>query len=273
MEHRSAAVFLRRSMMALADGSSGHRQPGNPTGLLCYNESVLDKQDRRARAKARWVERTLTEFYGPRPYNPDAYEKDLMGALVATLLSQHTSDLNSGRAYASLKSAFPGGWEEVRAASVESIADSIRSGGLAEMKAPRIKGLIQDVFERTGSTNLDRLHAMRTDVERIDFLRSFHGIGPKTAACLLCFNMGRPVIPVDTHVHRVSLRLGLLAAKTTADRAHDDLLQLVSERDAYSFHVHLIEHGRKICHARRPDCDCCPLRTKCDFALSTAASQ
>jgi endonuclease-3 len=226
---------------------------------------VLNDHEGCVREKSRWVEDRLTEFYGPREYDPNAYDSDLLGALIATILSQHTSDLNSGRAYASLKRAFPGGWEQVRAATVGDIADAIRSGGLAEMKAPRIKGLIQDVHDRTGGTDLELLYGMPTDAERLSFLKSFRGVGPKTAACVLCFNMGRPVIPVDTHVHRVSARLGLIGAKTTADRAHDELLGLLSERDAYSFHVHLIEHGRRICHARRPACSECPLRMRCDY--------
>jgi endonuclease III len=241
--------------------------------VLCYNEGVLEEQVRRRRDKARWVEDRLTQFYGPRPYNPDAYDSDLLGALVATLLSQHTSDLNSGRAFASLKRAFPGGWEEVRTAPVNLIADAIRSGGLAEVKAPRIKSLIQDVHQRTGATNLDLLRDMATDAERLSYLKSFHGIGPKTAACVLCFNMGRPVIPVDTHVHRVSMRLGLIGAKTSADRAHDELLNLLPERDAYSFHVHLIEHGRTLCHARRPACPQCPVRGRCDYAIGNTADE
>ena len=264
-----------REVDSSSDWSRGCRQkpPLFVLGRLCYNRFVPDDLDRRRRNKARWVEVRLCEFYGPRPYDPKAYDSDLMGALVATLLSQHTSDLNSGRAYASLKRAFLGGWEEIRLAPVNQIADAIRCGGLAEMKAPRIKRLIQDVYDRTGATDLGLLRELPSDAERLGFLKSFHGIGPKTAACVLCFNMGRPVIPVDTHVHRVSMRLGLIGLKTTADRAHDELLSLLPAKDAYSFHVHLIEHGRAICHSRRPECGRCPVRARCDYAAAQSGKQ
>jgi len=219
--------------------------------------------DRNRARKARWVEEKLTEFYGERPYNADAYDSDLVGALIATLLSQHTSDLNSGRAFASLKSAFPGGWDEVREAPVRRIADAIRQGGLADMKAPRISSLLNEINDRNGTTTLDAIKSMR-DEDAMAYLMSYHGIGPKTAACVLMFNLGRPVIAVDTHVHRVSLRIGLVAPKTSAERTQDELLALVGKRFAYSFHVHLIEHGRALCHARKPECSICPVSKKCD---------
>ena len=220
---------------------------------------------------ARWVEEKLTVRYGSRPHNPKAYDSDLLGALIATILSQHTSDLNSGRAYLSLKAKYPNGWNALRDAPVEEIADAIRSGGLADMKAPRIRQLAREVYERTGDTTLECLREIGSDAERLDYLKSFHGIGPKTAACVLCFNMGRPIIPVDTHVHRVSVRIGLIGPKTSADKAHDELLEIVPGELAYSFHVHMIEHGRSICHARKPQCAVCPVSARCQFYLSTAA--
>ena len=232
----------------------------------CYNSWVQLSADRELRReKSAWVEQCLTRQYGARPYNPAAYDDDLLGALIATLLSQHTSDLNSGRAYLALKKAFPGGWDEARLAPVARIADAIRPGGLADMKAPRIQRLIQEVYERTGATNLDLLREMHNDASALAYLKSFHGIGPKTAACVLCFNLGKPVIPVDTHVHRVAGRIGLIGPKTSADQAHDELLEIVPAQSAYSFHVHLIEHGRKICHARKPHCAVCPLTSRCDY--------
>jgi endonuclease-3 len=224
------------------------------------------------REKALWVEERLTEYYGARPYVAEAYDTDLLGALIATVLSQHTSDLNSGRAYLSLKRKFSGDWNHVRVAPVEEIQDSIHSGGLAQVKAARIKRLLADVYESSGETSLEGLRAMETDSQRLDYLKSFRGIGPKTAACVLCFNLGRPVIPVDTHVHRVSARIGLIGAKTDANRAHDELLGLLPEAAAYSFHVHLIEHGRRICHARRPECRVCPVRERCDYLAMQSVS-
>ena len=162
------------------------------------------------------MEAALTQAYGPRVWRKENYSDDLVGALVATVLSQNTSDLNSGRAYASLKAAFPGGWDDVRTASVSAVADAIRSGGMANMKAPRIQAILQDIHESAGQTSLDQIRTW-DDARIREYLRSFHGVGVKTAACVLMFNMGRPVLPVDTHVHRVSRRLGLIGPKATAD--------------------------------------------------------
>ncbi|HEX5323738.1 MAG TPA: hypothetical protein VFW40_08125 [Capsulimonadaceae bacterium] len=217
------------------------------------------------RAKAQWVETKLEEFYGSRPYDPAIYESDLLGALIATILSQHTSDLNSGRAYAALKAAYPMGWDYVRAAPVEQIADAIRCGGLAAVKAARIKRLLQDICARTGATHLDFLRDLTSDEEIALFLTSFHGVGPKTAACILLFNLGRPAIPVDTHVHRVSRRIGLVGPKADAVKTQNELKLLVAPSQAYSFHVHLIEHGRRICHAQRPSCGRCPVSARCCY--------
>lgn len=214
--------------------------------------------------RARWVENILTDFYGPRPYNPAAYDSDLTGALVATILSQHTSDLNSGRAYQSLRRAFPQGWDSVMNARPEVIADAIRSGGLADIKAVRIRNLLAEIEDRSGGLSLEHLREM-DDQAAMAYLTGFHGVGPKTAACVLMFNLGRGVIPVDTHVHRVALRLGLVPPKATPAATQDLLLARIGPESAYSFHVHLIEHGRAICHAQRPACAQCPLTRCCDY--------
>lgn len=226
----------------------------------------------RLRAKAGRIEETLTEFYGPRVWDRANYSEDVTGALVATILSQNTSDLNSGRAYASLRAAFPGGWEDVRQASVTRVADAIRPGGLADMKAPRIQAILQDLYDRTGETSLEHLTAWENAAIR-DYLRSFPGVGAKTAACVLMFTLGRPVLPVDTHVHRVAQRLGLIGPKVNADQAHDQLQALLDDCQVYSFHVHLIEHGRRICHARRPECGRCPVRAECDWYQAQAMTE
>ena len=241
-----------RGTESSADG--GGRDSGR-TGRNRQNE-LKDKAGR--------VEAALTQVYGPRVWRAENYLSDLLGALVATVLSQNTSDLNSGRAYASLKQAFPGGWDDVRTAAVTAVADAIRAGGLANVKAPRIQAILQDVYERHGRTDLDHLRAW-DDAAIRDYLRSFHGVGAKTAACVLMFNLGRPVLPVDTHVHRVSRRLGLIGPTATADQAHDLLPRLLDDDQIYSFHVHLIEHGRRTCHARNPACAACPVRGECDF--------
>ena len=224
----------------------------------------MNSADReRLRAKVGRAEEALTEFYGARVWDDASYDDDVLGALVATILSQNTSDLNSGRAYASLRTAFPEGWDSVRRASVSQVAEAIRPGGLAQVKAPRILAILQDVYERHGKTDLDHLRDWEDEPIRA-FLRSFPGVGPKTAACVLMFNLGRPVLPVDTHVHRVAGRLGLIGPKTTADGAHEQLQLLLESGQVYSFHVHLIEHGRRLCHARRPECPRCPLQRDCD---------
>ena len=162
-------------------------------------------------------------------WRAENYSADLVGGLVATVLSQNTSDLNSGRAYASLKRAFPGGWDEVRLAAVTAVADAIRSGGMANLKAPRIQAILQDIYGSTGQTSLDQIRGW-DDARIVTYLRGFHGVGAKTAACVLMFNLGRPVLAVDTHVHRVSRRLGLIPAKATADQAHNLLQALFGQR-------------------------------------------
>ena len=216
------------------------------------------------RAKAARVEALLTVTYGERVWRAENYSEDIVGALVATVLSQNTSDLNSGRAYASLKAAFSGGWDDVRTANISRVAEAIQCGGLANVKAPRIQAILQDIFDRNGRTDLD--HIRHWDDQTIGvYLRSFPGVGPKTAACVLMFNLGRPVLAVDTHVHRVAKRLGLIGPKVSADAAHDQLPELLDDAQIYSFHVHLIEHGRRICHAQRPTCGNCPVQRECDF--------
>ena len=222
------------------------------------------REEARLRAKAGRVEAILTAAYGVRVWRQENYSTDLLGGLVATVLSQNTSDLNSGRAYASLKLAFPGGWDDVRTASVSSVADAIRAGGLANIKAPRIQAILQDVYDRNGRTDLDHIRAW-DDATIVAYLRSFHGVGAKTAACVLMFNLGRPVLPVDTHVHRVAQRLGLIGPNVTPDGAHDALPQLLGDDQIYSFHVHFIEHGRRVCHSQKPACAACPLQAECDF--------
>ncbi len=216
------------------------------------------------RAKVTRVEALLTAAYGARVWQAGNYSDDLVGGLVATVLSQNTSDLNSGRAYASLKAAFPGGWDDVRTANVSRVADAIKSGGLANVKAPRIQAILSDIFEHSGHTGLDHLRTW-DDAATVAYLRTLPGVGPKTAACILMFNLGRPVLAVDTHVHRVSQRLGLIGPKVGPDAAHDRLQELVADDQVYSYHVHFIEHGRRVCHSQRPACGVCPLQKECDF--------
>src|SRR5262249_33658202 len=154
------------------------------------------------------------------PWEPDG---DALGGLIATVLSQHTSDLNSERAYATLVENFPT-WEAVRDAPVEAVAGAIRSGGLAQQKAPRIPGILRELTTHAPGArlSLDHLNALPLG-EALTYLQGFPGVGPKTAACVLLFSLGRPAFPVDTHVWRVTRRLGLVQAHIGAAVAQIEL--------------------------------------------------
>jgi len=214
----------------------------------------------------------LVETYGKPQWVPD---NDPMGGLVGTILSQHTSDKNSGRAYHQLIDAFPT-WEEVRDAPTDKVADAIRIGGLANIKAPRIQDALHTLTERQqeqGGTKAlaDFLYielTTRSPEEALRYLRSIPGVGPKTAACVLLFDLGQAVMPVDTHVLRVSKRLGLLRANVNADKAHEYFADVAPPDWVYALHVDLIRHGRQICHAQKPECDKCPLYKECAFVGS-----
>lgn len=219
-------------------------------------------QHARAEDKLLRVAERLDQLYGPRRWRSHGPPLD---ELVATILSQHTSDANTARAFASLKSTF-NGWDEVRTAPVDSIEHAIRVGGLAAIKAPRIKGILNDVFAEHGQTNIDHLQQMPLDEAR-RWLVTLHGVGPKTAACVLLFSLGKPALPVDTHVHRVARRIGLIGPKVSADAAHAILeTGLGADRDRiYAFHMNTIAHGRMVCKARFPRCEQCGLVDLCDY--------
>ncbi len=181
--------------------------------------------------------------------------------LVLTLLSQHTSDHNSGRAMHRLLERFPT-WDAVLAADPADIEEAIRPGGLAPTKSKRLLALLTEVQARAPDWDLGILRRLPLeDAKR--WLTTLPGVGPKTAACVLLFALGRPALPVDTHVERVSKRLGLVPPKTPADRAHDLLEAQLDPSEVYAFHVDLIQHGRRTCHARHPSCDACPLLARC----------
>jgi endonuclease III len=191
---------------------------------------------------------------------------DPLEELVLTVLSQHTSDINAERAYANLRSAFPG-WAEVASAPTRRVADAIRSGGLADSKAPRIQAVLREVLDREGAYDLSSLRKLSDDEVR-DYLTSLPGVGPKTAAVVLSFSLGRDALPVDTHVHRVSRRLGLVPANTTAENADRLLHDLVPDGLRTPLHVALIRLGRETCKAGIPRCLECPLRDLCPTAPS-----
>lgn len=204
------------------------------------------------------VNAILVSTYGEPP--PRA-QQDPLSELIATILSQNTSDLNSDRAFTALMHRY-GTFEAVRAAPVESIEEAIRSGGLARLKSLRIKQVLEQLRRERGELSLDFVCRLPLDEAR-RYLTGLGGVGPKTAACVLLFSCGRPAIPVDTHVHRVSRRLGLIGPRTSAAQAHADLEAIVPPEQAYSFHVNLVRHGRQICKAPRPRCSVCPLERMC----------
>jgi len=193
----------------------------------------------------------------PKPVLP------IIDEIVATVLSQHTSDINSERAFAQLKDRFPS-WEQVAGAPPDLLADAIRCGGIADQKARRIQQILAAIEEREGSLSLGRLYDL-DDAAVEAYLLSLPGVGPKTAACVLAFAMGRPAFPVDTHVHRVAIRLGWIPASTTADKAHQLLAPRIPPELRYDLHVALIGHGRAVCRAQRPRCEVCVVRDLCAY--------
>jgi len=193
----------------------------------------------------------------PKPRLP------VIDEIIATVLSQHTSDRNSGRAFAQLKAAFPA-WEQVLDAPRALVADAIRCGGIADQKARRIQQILAAIEEREGRIDLGRLSDL-DDAAVEEYLTSLPGVGPKTAACVLVFSMGRAAFPVDTHVLRIASRLGWIPPGTAADRAYRTLTPLVPRGIRYDLHLALVTHGRSVCLARRPRCGECVLRAACPY--------
>ncbi|HYP52290.1 MAG TPA: hypothetical protein VEQ42_02055 [Pyrinomonadaceae bacterium] len=186
--------------------------------------------------------------------------------LVATILSQATSDTNSDRTFAALKRRFPT-WESVLRARQSTLADTIRSGGLADQKAAVIRDLLRQVKERTGSLDLSFLRRLPVE-EAAEFLSRFRGVGPKTVACTLLFACDMETFPLDTHIFRILRRVGLIPEKCTDRRAHEIMNRLVPRGKFYSLHVNLIRHGRRLCRPRDPLCQRCPIVEYCDYGQS-----
>lgn len=191
-----------------------------------------------------------------------------MDELVLTILSQNTSDTNRDRAYADLRAAF-GGWDEVADAPVRAIARAIRRGGLAPTKAPRIREVLRSLRQRGVRLDGGGLRGL-PDQALWQLLIGLPGVGPKTAACVLLFSLDRPYFPVDTHVHRVARRLGLVDARADAAAAQAALQRIVPSELVYEAHMQLIRHGRQVCVARRPYCSACVLFDLCPKVGVTA---
>ncbi len=214
---------------------------------------------RSLRRRVRALHRRLEDHYGPA-------EKKRIGRLdelMLTILSQNTNDTNRDRAYESLRARFPD-WNAVRVAPRKEVEQAIKSAGLWKQKARTLQETLAALHDEQGDLDLSHLDD-RTDQEVIEYLTSFRGVGVKTAACVLCFAMGRSYMPVDTHVHRVARRLGLIEERATADQAHELLNRdsSVPPKLRFSFHIQLIRHGRAVCRAGRPACDTCVLGGLC----------
>jgi len=204
----------------------------------------------------------LEQEYGPGKWQPDRNPIDV---LIGTILSQNTSDANSGRAFASLKASFDS-WKAVASAPAEHTAQVIKSGGLSQIKAARIKQVLEQIEKEQGRISLDSLKTMNM-AEAEDYLMRLPGVGHKTASCVLLFSLGKPSLPVDTHVFRVAKRLGLIDSRASVEKAHSLLQEQIPPSKVYQFHIHMIEHGRRICRARQPRCDRCILRGVCPGSL------
>jgi len=207
------------------------------------------------------VHRRLVRVFGL----PDgSHRSDPTEELVRTILSQNTNDVNRDRAFANMWNRF-GSWEAVATAAIAELADAIRTGGLADIKAPRIQKALLAIKERAGQIDLSFICGMPIS-EADAWLRALPGVGPKTAACVLLFSCGQPVMPVDTHVHRVAGRLGLIPPGASPEAASRLLSQAVPPPLIYPLHINLIRHGRRTCRAGRPLCDRCPLVDICRYA-------
>jgi endonuclease-3 len=217
---------------------------------------------------------------------------DPTSELVLTILSQNSADTNAEVAFAALRDAYPsapassnataapnalpgwGGrglpdlpppnWSAVEAAPLAELIEVIRPGGLGPQKAPRIQAALRALQANGGSYSLEFLASM-PPLEARDWLAAIPGIGKKTASVVLLFSFGVPLMPVDRHVHRVSQRIGLIPPKTDPDGAHDLYLAMLQPDRMYEAHVSLITHGRRTCHAQRPDCEHCPLAPRCRY--------
>ena len=212
-------------------------------------------------AKALQVTQRLTKYYGEVPFS----SKDPMSMLVDIILSHRTRDEQTAAAWDNLLKRF-GSWEAVRDAPTEEVQDAIANVNWPEVKAPRLQTIMRQITEERGNLNLDFLRDLPVE-EGAAWLSRFEGVGPKTRACVLLFSCQKPILPVDVHVHRVSIRLGLIGKKVSADNAHA-LLQALLPQDArsiYNFHKGLLRHGQRICVFERPRCNKCPITDLCDY--------
>jgi endonuclease-3 len=214
--------------------------------------------------RALQIHKTLLEAFGePIWRNP----LPAIDELVSTILSQNTNDVNRDRAFEALRAKFPT-WEAVRDAEEKDVIDVIRPAGLANQKGPRIQQVLKEITKERGSLDLQFLADMPIEDAR-NWLTKFNGVGPKTAAIVLCFSLGRPAFPVDTHVYRVTGRIGLRPEKMTVEQAHPYLESIFPPETYYAAHLNIIRLGREVCNARKPLCPKCPIKHLCDYKDKT----
>jgi len=206
------------------------------------------------------IHQALVDEFGLPDWRPHLSP---VGELVSTILSQNTNDTNRDAAYDSLRERFPT-WEQVRDAPEAEVVNAIRTAGLANQKGPAIQNALREVTRERGAIELDFLTSLSSQ-EAADWLMELKGVGPKTAAIVLLFSLNMPAFPVDTHVHRVTGRLGIRPEGMSAEKAHLYLADQFPPETYYPLHLNLIRLGREICKARKPDCASCPLQELCDY--------
>lgn len=212
-----------------------------------------------SREKIELINERLRDMYGPKKCK----QHDPLDTLMVTILSQNTNDANRDRAFQALRRRFSS-WEAVRDAPSNEVIEAIQIAGLANQKGPRMQKALSTIAERAGSLTLDFLKEMDLEEAR-SWLMSITGVGPKTAAIVLCFAFSKPAFPVDTHVLRVTKRIGLIGPKVTREQAHGLLEAMVPPELCYEFHLNLIEHGRHVCKSGRPMCENCDIRDYCQY--------
>ncbi|MGB9640807.1 MAG: endonuclease III domain-containing protein [Anaerolineales bacterium] len=210
--------------------------------------------------RAKRIHDLLVAYYGePTWRNP----LPAVDELISTILSQNTNDQNRDRAFHGLRQRFHS-WEEVRDAPIEDLITAIRPAGLARQKAPRIQNVLRAITDQRGQIELDFLNDLPAQ-QALQWLQQFNGVGPKTASIVLLFSLNKPAFPVDTHILRVTKRLGLIPPNTTAEQAHLILADAFEPTHYGTDHLNIIRLGREICQARKPKCEICPLREECEY--------
>ena len=217
------------------------------------------------RACAEAIYNALVAHFGTPEFTPGG---DPVEELVGTILSANTTDANSGRAFDRLMERFGGDWEAIRLASLDEIKDAIRIAGMYNQKAPHIVATLEQIKAQQGEYRLDFLATMPVD-EAMAFLTGLPGVGHKTASIVLLFTYNRGAFPVDTHIQRITQRLGLAGRRASAEKIKAVWESLLPPEVFYPLHINLIRHGRQICRARDPRCDACPLQAYCDYFQRT----